>query len=70
MKKLVLAMLLSLSAIEMAMAQSVELAALRSLALEFERPVAVAVYPGYWGYAARAGRLIPVVVVEQSGPRS
>ncbi len=31
---------------------------------------AVAVYPGYWGYAARAGRLIPVVVVEQSGPRS
>lgn len=31
---------------------------------------AVALYPGYRGYAARAGRGIPVVVVEKEGARS
>jgi hypothetical protein len=46
MKSVVLAILMSLCAVEMAAAQVVELAALGSLALEFERPVAVEVYPG------------------------
>ncbi|MCW5864005.1 MAG: nitroreductase family deazaflavin-dependent oxidoreductase, partial [Anaerolineae bacterium] len=31
---------------------------------------AVAVYPGYEAYARRAGREIPVVVVEKPRPRS
>lgn len=46
MKKVVMAIVLSLAVVEIVRAQSVELAALRSLALEFERPVAVEVYPG------------------------
>ena len=46
MKKVVLGLLMSLSALESAAAQTVELSALGALALDYERPVAVGVYPG------------------------
>ena len=46
MKKMVLGLLMSLSAVELATAQTVAVSALGSLELDFERPVAVAVYPG------------------------
>lgn len=46
MKKLVLGLLVSLSAIQVASAQTVALSALGSLELDYERPAAVGVYPG------------------------
>ncbi|CAA0090305.1 Uncharacterised protein [Halioglobus japonicus] len=46
MKKLMLGLLVFLSAVELANAQTVALTALGSLELDYERPVAVAVYPG------------------------